>query len=106
MSSFEFWAIIEDSKLDDDMYGIGIINGIHAATLDQIHEELKHYILDLIDRFPSHSVVDFIAENVCHEGGQMSFPETGQWDFPPHYSMDIKVVKVKEYEKESGNLVS
>ena len=29
--------------------------------------------------------------NISYDSGQISFPETGQWDFPPHYTYDIEL---------------
>jgi len=102
MPCFEFWAILEDHELKEDMWGIGIINGLHYSELDEIHDELKDYIIDQFDvknEFPPNCSIDFLAENVTHEEGQMSFPETGQWDFPPHYEMDISVIKIEPFSE-------
>jgi len=96
MRSFEFWATLVDHELRDEMYGIGIIYGIHSSEFDQIHEELKDYIREIIEDFPPNCTINGMAKNVTYEEGQMSFPETGQWDFPPHYDMDISVVKVED----------
>ena len=98
--SFEFWAVLTDGELGDEMYGIGIINGLHYSQLDDIHKELKDYIIDLKDDYPPNCIIDFLATNISYSEGQMSFPETGQWDFPPHYEMDIQVIKFSEPREE------
>jgi len=104
MPNFEFWAILECHELKEDMWGIGIINGLHYSELDEIHDALKEEILESFDvekDFPPNCSIDFIAKNVSHQEGQMSFPETGQWDFPPHYEMDISVIKINPFPDEA-----
>ena len=95
MPSFEFWAVLTDGELEDEMYGIGIINGLHYNQIDELHNDLKDYIIDLKDDYPLNCIIDFLATNISYNEGQMSFPETGQWDFPPHYEMDIQVIQYK-----------
>ena len=41
MRSCEFWVIITDHKVEDCHFGMGVINGLHAAEIDQIKVELK-----------------------------------------------------------------
>jgi len=96
MKSFDFWVQLDGHKIADEMYGIGIINGLHFAEIDQFHDELKDMFEDNFEYedFPPHCTIDLVANNVVFQEGQMSLPETGQWDFPPHYEMDISVKKV------------
>ena len=101
MPSFEGWAMLIDGKLEDEMYGIGLINGVHYGYLDEILNSLKEsievYLADIIDDLPFNCSVDFCATNISRNNGQMSFPETGQWDFKPYMEMDIEVINISIY---------
>lgn len=103
MRSCEFWVIITDHKVEDCHFGMGVINGLHAAEIDQIEVELKEIFdadFDIDCDFPANCAVDLVAENITYEQGQMSFPETGQWDFPPHYEIDMRVTYIELITKE------
>lgn len=98
------WAMLINGKLEEDMYGIGLINGVYYNDLDEIHNSLKEsiecYLVDIIDDLPLNCSVDFLVTNMRHNEGQMSFPETGQWDFCPYIEMDLEIIKIDDY---SGN---
>jgi len=94
MRSFEFWATLVNHELRDEEYGIGIINGIHISEFDQIREDLKYYLREIIEDYPPNCTINGIAKNVTFEEGRMSHPSIGQWDVPPHYCMQISVISV------------
>ncbi len=100
MKSFEFSALFEDRAGIDDCISIGIINGLSLSSVLKIQETLDDLILndfdvDCLDEFGAFEV-NFIAENVSYCEGQMTFPETGQWDFEPHYEMDLRILSKSE----------
>jgi len=98
--NFEFSALFLDRAILDGCISIGIINGLTLCSVLKIQEALDDLILndfdvECLDEFGAFQV-DFIAENVSYCDGQMSFPETGQWDFEPHYEMDLRVLSKSE----------
>jgi hypothetical protein len=50
----------------------------------------------MVDGLPLNCTVNFLVTNMSRNEGQMSFPETGQWDFPPYIEMDIEVIKIND----------
>lgn len=56
----------------------------------------------MVDDLPLSCSVDFLATNISRNEGQMSFPETGQWDFPPHIEMDIEVINIDDHSKDEA----
>jgi hypothetical protein len=103
--SFTGWLVYDDGVIDKSCSGIGYIYGLHCSDLDGVFDAVVRYFEDGDFEFEAieHGSVDFIATNVIHQDGQMSFPETGQWDFPPHWEMDIEVAKVELFKHEDQN---
>ena len=103
---FKAWAIIGDDGelLSREERGIGVIYGMDQAEIDDLIGDLWGGIeeMDLDVPCGAHCA-EFIVKNPVHQEGQMSFPETGQWDFPPHWEMDIKVIS---YEVEDATILS
>ena len=106
LPSFSFWAIIDDGKLGDEMYGINIIYGLCYNDLASILDSLKEDILNRIseDKFPLNCMVDFLATNVNYDKGQMDCPATGTWDSPPYWEMDIEVTKIQELSQDERRM--
>ena len=93
---FEAWAILENGELSDkDETGIGTIHGVEFEWIREIYDngELWCYMEQVeIDPPANAIVVNFRVSNLSAQEGQQSFPETGQWDFPPHTEMDVEVI--------------
>lgn len=94
---FEAWAILVDGKInpdfDDDEFGIGLVHDLNFGDLQYAMRDLFDYMLDMDITPPDGAYcVNFRVTNLSHESGQMSFPETGQWDFPPHWEMDVEII--------------
>jgi len=94
---------IQDGKICKDTSGIGYIFGLHSSEIESVCKEAIFYFEDELVEFEKsdNCCVDFIAKNITHQEGQMTFPETGQWDFPPHYEMDITITKIEHFEKDT-----
>lgn len=70
-----------------------IVNGIEFNMVDGASDEMMAEPSEYFEWLkPGTWIVKYFVSNVSHEPGQMSFPETGQWDFPPHFEFDIKQV--------------
>lgn len=93
--SFEFWAVIENGEIHDDMYGIGLMNGIHSSEIESLTAEIDTYLAVSIDEFPDNATLHFLATNVFFEEAQQTFPETCALDFPPHWEMDVEIIKTE-----------
>ncbi len=102
-ASFQFWVFLTDGEIQDEMYSIGILNGINACEIDDLTIEMIEEVKDSYDLkkdFPPKCVIYFTAENITSMEGQMSFPETSQWDFPPYIEMDVYVTYIEGYPGE------
>lgn len=95
----------EDGSIDKESSGIKDIYGLHCGSLDEVLNSALGYFADnLVEIEPiKGGCVTFTAKNVVHQDGQMTFPETGQWDFPPYWEMDISIDEVTIYTKEPAN---
>jgi len=97
---FDAWAILDNGELNGELSGreetgIGSIHGVEFEWVREIYDngELWCYMEQVeIDPPANAIVVNFKVSNLSAQEGQMSFPETGQWDFPPHTEMDIEVI--------------
>ncbi len=91
----EAWAVLDCSgKFSHrDEAGIGIVHGVDYGQVEYMLDEVISYMEDAdFDAPKGADIVSFRLENFSHQEGQMTFPETGQWDFPPHWEMDIEVI--------------
>ena len=101
--SFTGWLMYDDDgTIDRSCSGMGYVYGLHCGELEDILDAAISYFEDGDFEFEGikFGMVDFIATKVIKQDGQMSFPETGQWDFPPHWEMDIRVTGVTLFEHE------
>jgi len=92
----EYWAPIHDGKLTAhrEECSVGMINGIEQGVIFGAEDDLFESLEALLEgkEIPEKAFgVSVIVSNFCHEDGQMTFPETGQWDFPPYWEMDMKI---------------
>jgi len=78
-----------------DLCDIGMINGVKFCDAWAIHEQLQNDIYDFIcdEDMQGDRLIEFTLSNISFNDGQMSFPETGQWDFPPHFEFVFTVTK-------------
>lgn len=85
--------IVDGESPDDSYVGIGMINGLDYRAIEDMRrdllESMEAYVVDA--EVPEGAVMaNFEASNFSYEEGQQTFPETCQWDFPPHWEMDLK----------------
>jgi hypothetical protein len=57
------------------------------ATID-ILEEIEQNCIDNFEEIFNKGEGSYLFE-VTREEGQISFPETGQWDFPPYWELNL-----------------
>lgn len=102
----EGWLMYIDGKIDRECSGAGMIYGVHYGQVEQIIDEAVEYFSDYFaDDLPEdyeisgNGIIDFEIKNISYFDGQMSFPETGQWDIAPHWEFDAKITKHEKYEK-------
>jgi len=67
----------------DDPFICGVYGGITQDILAEIEKDTIDN-LDLFDRGDG----DYLFLAMPRQG-QQSFPETGQWDFPPHWELEL-----------------
>lgn len=92
--SFELTVIIEAGQLLEEMIIIGVVNGVHAAELSAIEEDLFEAVeaeINLAD-YPDDCHIEMVATNFQYQPGQQSCPESGLMDFNECYEMDLSVV--------------
>ena len=100
--SFEGIVWYDDGKSnpDPDMSFMTVVNGLQYLQLEDMFKGALSYFTDdgLLDLEPPKSgYVTFKATNISYDKGQMTFPETGQWDFCPYWEMDIQVLTVESF---------
>ena len=88
--SLNSWIIINKDG-STETGGTGMINGVDFNQVCQmegnIYEEMENILEDI--KIPKDAIgASFLMSDFVHEEGQMTFPETGQWDFPPHWTME------------------
>ncbi len=93
---FDAWAIIYDGKVTEskDEIGIGVVSGYTFQVMADLLDSGELYeamCLDEIEIPDGAIAINFRGTNLYREEGQMTFPETGQWDFPPYWMFDLKV---------------
>ena len=103
--SFEgiVWYDDGEANPDPDMSFMTIVNGLNYGELDDMFKSALIYFIDEIVEGlepPKSGCVTFRATNISYDEGQMTFPETGQWDFCPYWEMDIQVLKVESFGDE------
>ena len=74
---------------------VGMIIGVEFNVASTINDQLVNDITDyLCDEDTSGCrLIKFTISNISFNNGQMSHPETGQWDFLPHFEFDLTVTK-------------
>ena len=73
---------------------IGMVNNIDFQILCEIQSTLTDTLMDcgFAEPLPGNAIcAHFVLTNFKYQEGQQTFPETGQWDFPPHWEMDIEL---------------
>ena len=101
--SLEGWGLFSKHGLfHKDEIGLGIINGVNFEVCCQLLEELKDSLEDFFKpEEEKEGLIEFTISNLSWDDGQMTFPETGQWDFPPHWEYDIEITKTEYFPEES-----
>ena len=91
--TIEGWVMTSGG--DSGLCDIGMINGVKFCVAWAIHEQLQNDISDFIcdEDMQGARLIEFTLSNISFNEGQMSFPETGQWDFPPHFEFVFTVTK-------------
>jgi len=78
----------------EDEYGIGVVNGLSYDMITDAKKDIFESMQCELNEIsiPSGAFsAEFTATEFSHEEGQMTFPETGQWDFAPHWEMKLKL---------------
>lgn len=108
----EGWLMYSDGVIERDSTSVGMIYGVHYGSIDQILNELVRDFNAFFDGqlpedydFDGNGCIEFEITNISYNEGQMSFPETGQWDFAPHYEFDAKIKKHEKWNDEGVYLV-
>lgn len=103
-ASLEGWLLYSRGEIERDVSGAGMIYGVHAGAIDNILNELIDNFGDYFDgqmqndcELTESGCIDFKLENIHWNEGQMSFPETGQWDFAPHWEFNAKITKHEKW---------
>jgi len=108
LGRMEGWILFDDHKIDEECSGIGMVYGVHMGHVEQIFEEairdinVNNIEIDLSGT----GCVNFEINNITYCEGQMTFPETGQWDFPPHWEFDFKVLEIERFDDEGEKEVT
>lgn len=103
-SYLNYWVILHDGTVD-----VGSISTIHGLDYNQCCQcedsllEQAGEIIEDSDIPTDAEIVNFRVNDFCWFEGQMSFPETGQWDFPPEWHFDMKITGYELQNKESVN---
>ena len=96
----ELWCPIEDGKPDSDLLCIGLVRNMLWDELSAAYEDLKEEVVEMGMEIPDGAYgVVLHLKGMEWRPGQMSFPETCQWDFPPHYEFDIEIVRFDKQMK-------
>lgn len=100
------WIWYENGVFDRDMSGVGMLYNVHYNTVEAIVENVfkcpEDFLEDILGdegKFVGSGYIDFELTNLEWDRGQMTFPETGQWDFAPHWEFDFNVVKHEQYSE-------
>ena len=85
--------INEDGTIDEECSGIFMIYGLNYNCLDDIFKEAMVYIGEILNDLDHENIhlLEFKATNVNYDDGQISFPESGAYDYPPHWEMEIEI---------------
>lgn len=114
------YIIYSDGKIDRDCSSASMLYNVHYGQVEDILDEL------LIDNFYDHGTdyfeslaiddeevrltgngcIEFELTNLSWFDGQMSFPETCQWDIEPHWEFDFKVIKHEKFPDEEDYIVN
>jgi len=101
---FEVHAIIEDGKISphEDELCVGLIHNVEwlvvtkiLEDLENLHESISEIKLPPVKKPDTRISATFKVFNIQHVEGQMSFPETGQWDFLPHWEYDVELIFIE-----------
>lgn len=75
---------------------LGMVYGVHSGCLEALESQVYKYYSDFVDTEELDENLDyeinFVLSNIHWDEGQMTFPETGQWDFAPSWQFDFKEV--------------
>ncbi|MBT9173885.1 MAG: hypothetical protein DDT21_02291 [Syntrophomonadaceae bacterium] len=92
---FNAWAIVHDGEIaTKDEIGIGVIYGYDFAAMNDLLTSGELYEAMCLDKIeiPNGAIaINFRGTNLYRESGQQTFPETGQWDFPPCWMFDLEI---------------
>lgn len=96
------WGMFnKDGLYHKDEIGLGMINGVEFQTCCEILEGLKDGLEDIGGiELGKEGIIHFLVKDIHWDDGQMTFPETGQWDFPPSWWYDIEITKIEYFPVE------
>lgn len=103
------WAFFQDGVIEneDGVADIGMVHGsMHYHDIGRIFDEVLEddRFFDALEGHDlmGEGIVGFEITNISWDDGQMTFPETGQWDYPPHWEYGVTIVEIErfpEYEE-------
>lgn len=104
-SRIEAYLFYSDGEIDRDCSSAGMIHGVHYGQIEQILDEVyksfddlfSDYIGDSEDFLSGHGCIDYTIKNISWDDGQQSFPESGLWDFLPHWDFNIEITKHEKF---------
>ncbi len=90
----EVWFPVFDGEIDIGAMVVTMINQMDEPMMSGILVDIEGYAEEAEINIPAETFgVKFKATKFSHHQGQMSFPETCQWDFPPHWEMDFNLIE-------------
>ncbi len=111
----EAWIFYVDGEICRETSGAGIIYGVHYGHVEQIidevidnfHDWFSDYIDDENDDFLSgNGIIEFEIKNISWDEGQQSFPESGLWDYLPHWDLNIELKSNEKFPDEVAMIES
>lgn len=100
-SWMQAYIMYSDGVIDRDCSSAGIIYGVHygqvESILDEIVNNFNEWFSDEIGEsegfLAGNGMIEFNIIKIHWDSGQQTFPETGQWDYLPHWDFDIELTK-------------
>lgn len=105
-SRIEAFIMYSNGEIDRDCSTAGMIYGVHYCKVEEILEEVYNYFNDWFsdyigdsDDFLSGSgAIDYTIKDISWDDGQQSFPESGLWDYLPHWEFRIEITRHEKWD--------
>lgn len=94
--SFFKISVLETPWESDTPFIIGEVHGLDFHLVEQFYknDDLIHSLQELeIEWEDENQPVEIKVHSLSWFEGQMSFPETNQWDFPPSWEFELEIIK-------------